>query len=271
MVALGVFRSAASGGGGQGPVAVALLLAAGSGERLGAALPKAFVSLAGRPLLQWSLEVLAGSAQIEQVVIAAPASFDVPRAGVPLPAKAVCVQGGAVRSASVRRGLAAAQVTGDGLVLVHDAARPLVSARLVEETLRVAAGEGIDAAIAACPVTDTIKRAADGGGGPPVVQETLDRSGLWAVQTPQVFRRTALERALDVPEDVLAQATDDAWLMERAGGRVAIVASGGENVKVTTPPDLALAEFLLGERAAHRSSAGEARGSSASAPRGAPD
>ena len=78
--------------------------------------------------------------------------------------------------------------------------------------------------------------------------ETLDRSALWAVQTPQVFRRAALERALDVPAEILAQATDDAWLVERLGGRVAIVPSGSENLKITTPLDLALAELLVDRR-----------------------
>lgn len=257
-------------------MAVALLLAAGSGERLGAAVPKAFVQLAGRPLLQWSLDVLAASLDVERIVLALPEGTSAPPDAVKLPTQAVCVEGGAVRSASVRQALAAAAASTDGLVLVHDAARPLVSARLVEETLRAATGESIDAAIAACPVTDTIKRSAAGGDERPVVQETLDRSGLWAVQTPQVFRRTALERALDVPDDVLAQATDDAWLVERAGGRVAIVASGPENLKVTTPFDLALVELLLSRRGSYRSPtvevpAGEASGSSTSAPRGAPD
>jgi 2-C-methyl-D-erythritol 4-phosphate cytidylyltransferase len=80
------------------------------------------------------------------------------------------------------------------------------------------------------------------------VAATLDRSRLWAIQTPQAFRRAALERALDVPDDVLAQATDDAWLVERAGGRVRVVASGAENLKVTTPWDLQVVELLLRER-----------------------
>jgi 2-C-methyl-D-erythritol 4-phosphate cytidylyltransferase len=93
-------------------------------------------------------------------------------------------------------------------------------------------------------VTDTVKRA-EGGGR---VAETLDREGLWAVQTPQVFRRAALADALAAPEDVLAAATDDAWLVERAGGRVHVVESPRENLKVTTPVDLRLAEILLSER-----------------------
>jgi 2-C-methyl-D-erythritol 4-phosphate cytidylyltransferase len=104
----------------------------------------------------------------------------------------------------------------------------------------------VQAAIAAAPVTDTIKRAGRDG----LVCETLVRSELWAVQTPQVFRRAALERALDVPDEVLAQATDDAWLIERAGGAVAIVPAPRENLKITTPLDLAMAELLLAGRPA---------------------
>jgi 2-C-methyl-D-erythritol 4-phosphate cytidylyltransferase len=94
-------------------------------------------------------------------------------------------------------------------------------------------------------VTDTVKRA---DATTHVVSETLARSELWAVQTPQVFRRAALERALSVPADVLAQATDDAWLVERAGGRVIVAPASEENIKVTTPLDLRLAELLLAAR-----------------------
>jgi 2-C-methyl-D-erythritol 4-phosphate cytidylyltransferase len=98
-----------------------------------------------------------------------------------------------------------------------------------------------DAAIAAVPVTDTVKRVGDGS----VVRETLDRDELWAVQTPQVFRRAVLERALEVGPEILAAATDDAWLVERSGGRVIVVPASRENLKVTTPLDLELAAMLL--------------------------
>ncbi len=202
---------------------IALILAAGSGERFGADRPKAFVELAGRPLVQWSVDALRAVAAIEQIVVALPVGADAP-------VGTSGVQGGAVRSESVRLALAAAGPGGDP-VLVHDAARPLLTAELAQATIRaLEADETIDGAIAAVPMTDTVKRVRDG-----VVSETLDRSELWAVQTPQVFRRAALERALDVPREVLAQATDDAWLIERAGGRVGVVESSSENLKVTTP------------------------------------
>ncbi|MGH2840735.1 MAG: IspD/TarI family cytidylyltransferase, partial [Solirubrobacteraceae bacterium] len=103
---------------------------------------------------------------------------------------------------------------------------------------------GCDGVIAAAPVTDTIKQAGEDG----VVTSTLDRASLWSVQTPQVFRREVLERALDVPDEVLAAATDDAWLVERAGGSVRVVASPAGNLKVTTPGDLHVAELALRER-----------------------
>ena len=217
---------------------IALILAAGSGKRFGAGAPKAFVELAGRPLVQWSVDALSQVQEIEQIVVAMPS-------GLAAPAGVSAVEGGSVRSESVRLALAAAGGGRDqDLVLVHDAARPLLTTELAAATIHaLEADESIDAAIAAVPMTDTVKRVRDG-----VVSETLERSELWAVQTPQVFRRAALERALDVPDEVLAQATDDAWLVERAGGRVGVVKASSENLKITTPLDLALAEMLLASR-----------------------
>ena len=214
---------------------VALILAAGRGERLGAQGPKALVTLAGRPLLQWSIDALRAVPAIARIVVALPA-------GVAAPAGTLGVRGGAVRSESVRLALAAA---GEGpeadLVLVHDAARPLLSPTLAASVLAAVEEQGTDAAIAAARMTDTVKRA----GADRRVRETLERSELWAVQTPQVFRRSALERALEVPAEVLAQATDDAWLLERAGATVLVVEAPRENLKITTPLDLAMAELLL--------------------------
>jgi 2-C-methyl-D-erythritol 4-phosphate cytidylyltransferase len=238
-------------------LAIALILAAGRGERLGASRPKALVELAGRPLLYWSVQALRQVAAIERIVVALPPEVEALQlfpglnvkeqglnAGTAKVPDVIAVEGGAVRSESVRLALAAADDADSELVLVHDAARPLLGAELIESTLAAARGEGVDAAIAAAPVTDTIKRA----GADRVVSETLERSQLWAVQTPQVFRHAALERALDVSHDVLAQATDDAWLIERMGGTVVVVPAPPENLKVTTPLDLALAELLLAQR-----------------------
>jgi 2-C-methyl-D-erythritol 4-phosphate cytidylyltransferase len=230
----------------------ALLVAAGTGERLGASRPKAFVMLAGRPMLEWSLAALR-AARIERVVLAVPAESigrhvvgtgrtaagagDSP---VELGEGIGVVTGGATRSQSVRNALAAA---GDAeAVVVHDAARPLVTPE--HFTAALAALAGADCAIAAAPLTDTVKEAGPDGR----VTATLDRSRLWAVQTPQAFRRAALERALAVGDDVLARATDDAWLVERTGGTVRVVESTPANLKVTTPFDLRIAEQLLADR-----------------------
>jgi 2-C-methyl-D-erythritol 4-phosphate cytidylyltransferase len=206
-------------------------VAAGSGERLGASRPKAFVTLAGRPMLEWSVDALR-AAGLSEIVVALPPGEAAPDgcAGVP---------GGRTRSESVRAALAAA---GEGDVVVHDAARPLVEPSLFREAL--AALQEADAAVAAAQVTDTVKEA----GPDHRVTATLDRSRLWAIQTPQAFRRTALERALDVGDDLLAQATDDAWLVERTGGSVVVVPSSPANFKVTTPHDLTVAELLLTSR-----------------------
>src|SRR4051812_7703402 len=186
--------------------------------------------LAGRPMVEWSLDALRAAPSVERVVVAVPPGVEV--------AGAECVEGGAARSQSVRNALAAAADA--EVVLVHDAARPLLDADLVERCLARLDG-GADAVIAAAPVTDTVKEAADG-----TVVRTLDRTRLWAVQTPQVFRRAALAGALDQPDGVLAAATDDAGLVEAQGGVVRVVSSTARNLKVTTPTDLALAGLLLG-------------------------
>jgi 2-C-methyl-D-erythritol 4-phosphate cytidylyltransferase len=130
-------------------------------------------------------------------------------------------------------------------VIVHDAARPLAPPALFQQALDELARQEADAVIAAAPVTDTIKEVSEDGR---TVARTLDRTRLWAVQTPQVFRREVLERALAVPDEDLARATDDAWLVERAGGVVRIVGSDPGNLKITTREDLMIAEMLLTER-----------------------
>ncbi|HTU84901.1 MAG TPA: 2-C-methyl-D-erythritol 4-phosphate cytidylyltransferase [Solirubrobacteraceae bacterium] len=220
-------------------MAVALIVAAGRGERLGTTRPKALVMLGGRPMLEWSVEALRAVPGVERIVVALP-----PDALAQAPEGTVAVAGGAVRSASVREALRAAQ--GGDPVIVHDAARPLAPARLFERALTQLERSGADAVVAAAPVSDTIKEvdALDGRR----VTRTLERARLWAVQTPQVFRRAALDRALmDAGDELLAAATDDAWLIERTGGAVEVVESSPANLKITTPTDLTLAELLLAE------------------------
>jgi 2-C-methyl-D-erythritol 4-phosphate cytidylyltransferase len=208
---------------------VGIVPAAGSGERLGAPGPKAFVLCGGRPLLDWSLDVLA--AVCDRVVVAVPPGYEDGRDRV---------VGGACRSESVRLALGAAPEA--DVAVVHDAARPLLTPALVESCME--ALSGWDGAVAAARVADTIKEADDSGR----VLRTLDRAALWAIQTPQVFRADVLRRALDVPDAALAAATDDASLVEAAGGSVRVVEAPADNLKVTRPVDLELAEALLRAR-----------------------
>jgi 2-C-methyl-D-erythritol 4-phosphate cytidylyltransferase len=219
-------------------MAVALIVAAGRGARLGSGRPKALVTLAGRPMLEWSVAALRAVPAVEQIVIALP-----PGELAAAPPGTVAVKGGAVRSESVREAL---RVCGDGdPVIVHDAARPLAAPELFQRALDQLECSEASAVIAAVPVSDTVKELAGDGRR---VLRTLDRSRLWAVQTPQVFRRDALWVALDgAPDEVLAGATDDAWLVEQAGGVVEVVPASPRNLKVTTPIDLRLAELLLAE------------------------
>jgi 2-C-methyl-D-erythritol 4-phosphate cytidylyltransferase len=208
-------------------VVVGIVPAGGSGERLGADGPKAFAVLGGRTLLDYSLDALAPVC--DRVVVAVPPGHeDAPDR----------VTGGGSRSESVRNAVLAAPEA--DVYVVHDAARPLVTRALVERCL--AALQGVDGVVAAARMSDTVKEAGQDGR----VTRTLDRSTLWAVQTPQVFRAEVLRRALEADEATLATATDDASLVEAAGGSVRVVEAPPENLKVTRPADLRLAEALLG-------------------------
>ena len=203
------------------------MAAGGSGERLGAERPKAFVVLGGRPLYQWSLDVLASLC--ERVVVAVPAGHE---------QAPDLVTAGESRSASVRNALLAAPEA--TVVVVHDAARPLVTHELVERCIS-ALEPGVDGAVAATRMTDTVKEAGEDGR----VLRTLDRSSLWRIQTPQVFRADVLRRALDRDPVALAAATDDASLVEELGGTVRVVEAPPENLKITRRSDLRMAEALL--------------------------
>ena len=227
------------GGSGVAGATWALIVAAGAGERLGIDRPKAFALLGGRPLLAESLDRLDRCPWIDAIVVAAPPGWEEPviLLSEELAATKVvaCVAGGATRAESV--GLALAEVPDEALVvLVHDAARPLVDDAVVERVL-AALGEGYEGAVPALGVADTLKRVEDGR-----VLETVSRDGLVAAQTPQAFLAGTLRGAYagDLPD-----ATDCASLVERAGGRVAVVDGDPRLVKVTTQADLALVESWL--------------------------
>lgn len=224
--------------------AVALLVAAGEGRRLGAGRPKALVELAGRPLYRWSLEALLAAPSVREVVLALPPTHHEEVAGE-LPAGVKAVAGGASRSESVRNALQAAG--GGEVALVHDAARPLVEVALIEAVIAAAQRPGSGGAICAAPLTDTVKEV-EPIEGRLAVRRTLERSRLWAAQTPQAFPRDLLARALEVEPSRLAQATDDASLVEALGARVAIVENRAPNPKVTNQLDLELCALLLARR-----------------------
>jgi 2-C-methyl-D-erythritol 4-phosphate cytidylyltransferase len=218
-------------------IATALIVAAGSGQRLGAAVPKALVPVGGRPMYEWSLSAFQKADSIGRIVIAVPpgGAGDFAADGTEL------VDGGDARSKSVAAGLGRVETD---FVVVHDAARPLVTPELIDLGVEALVRDpDVDAVIAAAPVTDTIKRV----GPDEIVAETLDRNELRAVQTPQAFRTDALRRAIASGD--LAGATDDAFLIESAGGRVAVLPSPPTNIKITIPSDIELAELLLGSLA----------------------
>jgi 2-C-methyl-D-erythritol 4-phosphate cytidylyltransferase len=216
----------------------AVLVAAGRGERMGSDRPKAFANLNGRPLLAESLDRLDASEWIEALVVVAPPEWEEPTIllAEELGAGKVrsAVSGGATRQESVQRGLAEVPEEA-AVVVVHDAARPLLPADVLERVIG-GLGDGWDGAVPALPLADTIKRA-DGE----AVAETVERDGLYAAQTPQAFLSGALRRAFAAERE----ATDCAGLVESAGGRVRIVEGDRRLVKVTTPADLALVETLL--------------------------
>ncbi len=230
----------------------AVIAAAGSGERLGAGGPKAFVGLAGRPMIDWSIAAFRAVPSVASIVVAAPLGHLDQVSGDDL----VVVAGGESRTESVRNALAMVRTS---VVAIHDAARPLITAASIIDLLAaLEADPRSDAAIAAAPVVDTIKRAKEptavstdsGSWGPDlIVDSTLDRSCLWSAQTPQFFRVKALRVALAEGAHRAGIATDEAMLVEAAGGRVLIHPSIAPNLKVTTPLDLMIAEKMLLGRA----------------------
>jgi 2-C-methyl-D-erythritol 4-phosphate cytidylyltransferase len=216
----------------------AIVVAAGSGERLGAGVPKSMVDLHGKPLFGWALAAFVSHPDIDSVIIVSPEA-ELSSIRMVAEGRAVVVPGGRSRQESVRLGLAALPDDVD-LVLVHDAARPFVSAEVISSVLK-ALRDGADAVIPILPVSDTVKRVdADG-----VVIETIDRSTLRAVQTPQGFRRAVLEESHWAAVDAgLADSTDDAGMAERLGHRVHTVTGSPATFKITTRYDLELAHRL---------------------------
>jgi 2-C-methyl-D-erythritol 4-phosphate cytidylyltransferase len=237
--------------------------------RLGAGGPKALVELAGRPILAWSVGALARAERVGAIVVAAPPGFEGQLEGAVSAAigellahsanKSPTVEvsvlpGGATRAESVQNALARVRTE---TVVIHDAARPLVTPSLADSVVgKLAARPDADAVIAAAPITDTVKRAREPRpakgefpGGGPTVGKTESREHLWAAQTPQAFRTERLRAAYaEADPQRIAAATDEAMLIEKSGGKVLIEPAPAWNLKVTMPEDLPVAELLLRRR-----------------------
>jgi 2-C-methyl-D-erythritol 4-phosphate cytidylyltransferase len=221
-----------------------IIVAAGSGVRLGRKEPKAFVPMCGRTMLAWSIETAARLADTAELVVAAPSGMEpaarreATAAGSGIPVK--IAPGGAERQDSVRIALALTSAESE-IVVVHDAARPLATAELFSRCIEAAARSG--GAIAAIPVADTLKRVTG-----VAISATVPRAGLWQAQTPQAFRRALLIEAHQRAQREQIAATDDADLVERIGATVEVVESLEPNLKITTATDLAVAEAIIAAR-----------------------
>lgn len=219
---------------------VAILVAAGRGERLGGERPKAFLPLAGQPMLLRAALAFEAASAVEAIVAVVPRE-ELERARALLDGVrklSGLVAGGVRRQDSVLEGIRQIPVGFGGVVLVHDAARPLVDAALIDEVAAVAREHG--AALPTLPIVDTVKRLRDG-----CVVETLDRSQLGVAQTPQGFRYELLVRAYEAAYRDRVALTDEAMAVERLGERVTSVPGSSRNRKITTREDLAWAEALL--------------------------
>jgi len=227
------------------PPRLALVMpAAGNSRRMGGARRKPLLELHGIPIIAHTLERFQPVGGIQQAVIVAHPD-DVPTIRTDCWAQLAAlgatdlVPGGARRQDSVARGLAALRPDID-LVLIHDAVRPFVPRRAIDEAVRMALEHG--AAIVAMPVPDTVKRA-DGDG----TRQTVPRADLWGAQTPQVFRLELIRRALEAADREGFECTDDAQLVERLGHEVKLVRGSYQNFKITTPDHLRMAEALLSQ------------------------
>lgn len=213
----------------------AIVVAAGSGSRAGGG--KQWRALGGRPVIRWSVEALLRAGATPVVVVIAPDAFDEARAALDGLSGWRAVAGGAERADSVRAGLAALDGDASQVVLIHDAARPLLGADTVAALLE--ALDDCDGALPALPVADSLRRGADG-----LVEGAIDRAGLYRAQTPQAFRLGAIREAYAAwPEDETA--TDEATVVQRHGGRVRMVPGDPRLLKLTYPEDFAMAEALI--------------------------
>ena len=224
------------------------MLAGGTGSRMGR--PKQFIDLRGRPALLYTLRAFEEAPEISRIyAVGDRREIEALAAEAGITKYARCAEPGEARSLSTRNGLLLCEEDPETLILVHDGSRCLLTPGLIARVVEAMDG-GADGAVPAVPVSDTIKVAREGA-----VSETLDRTNLRAVQTPQAFRLGPLRRLHEAPEEDLLAATDDASLVERAGGRVALVEGEKTNIKLTSPEDLVFAEAVLAAREGARDGA----------------
>ncbi len=219
---------------------LAIIPAAGQGSRMGAEKNKLLLELSGRPIIAWTLEAFESCPLVDEVLVVANEQDifsyrDIVKHYGFSKVREI-IRGGESRAESVYLGLLAAE--GADIVAIHDGARALVTSEIIEKTIEGSRETG--AAIAAARAVDTVKKA-DGG----FIAETPDRASLWQAQTPQVFKRQLLLDAMEIDRETI---TDDASAVEQAGGRVKLVDTGYENIKITTPFDLLVAEAVLKKR-----------------------
>ena len=226
---------------------VAIVVAAGRGSRAGAGQSKQFREISGIPIIIHTLSRFERCETIDGSLVVLPEgerdAFAALAGRYGLRKLSGAVAGGETRAASVWRGLQALAGLSVEVVAVHDGVRPFVTPEEIDRTVREARACG--AAVLAAPVTDTVKEA-DGGR----VLRTLERARLWRAQTPQCFRHELLRRAYELALADGLDATDDSSLVERLGAAVSIVEGGAHNIKITTPEDFALAEFLMRSQSA---------------------
>jgi 2-C-methyl-D-erythritol 4-phosphate cytidylyltransferase len=207
--------------------------------------PKQFIELLGRPALHYTLRAFEEAPEVARIYTVGDRrriEALVQEAGIGK--YAACAEPGEARALSTRNGLLVCEEGPETIVLVHDGSRCLVTPDLIKRVVEAAGGDNMpDGIVPAVPVSDTIKVARNS-----TVTETLDRTNLRAVQTPQAFRLGLLRRLHDSPEEYLSAATDDASLVERDGGRVDVVAGEKTNIKLTSPEDLVFAEAILAAR-----------------------
>lgn len=241
---------------GEGPAragACAVIVAAGSGSRFGNPGGKLLVPVADRPLLTWTIEAFDRAARIAHIVVVC-----APEKQAELEAAAVApyafatpiafAAGGATRQDSTRAGLAAVPA-GCAVVAVHDGARPLIEPETIDAAIdALAADPTLDGVVCGQPAIDTLKLVGEGG----LIEATPDRTRYWCVQTPQVFAVAALRRAIAAADAEGFTGTDDASLVERAGGRVRCLAAPRDNLKVTVPEDLVPVDAIMRARLARR-------------------